>query len=347
LGKRRWRSSNARAHVTTSNTAGPGEEAARLAAVRRYEVLDTPEDGAFDRITALAARHFGVPIAIVSIVDHDRIWFKSHHGVEVREVGRDPGLCASAILHDGPWVVEDAAVDPRTLANPLVAGELGLRFYAGVPLTTQDGFNLGTLCVIDREPRVLDEQDMRTLRDMAGIVMDELELRLASRRVVQTEQTLREQAEHMARTLQQSLLPPQLPAIADAQLAALYLPASSGEVGGDFYDVLPLPEDTWALVIGDVSGKGAQAAAVTALARHTIRTAFLTSRDPADVLATDVPRAAGRRARALLHGSRCRARREPQRVRARAIRGRASAGASHERRKGRGGPPPLRWTRGC
>jgi hypothetical protein len=110
LGKRRWRSSNARAHVTTSNTAGPGEEAARLAAVRRYEVLDTPEDGAFDRITALAARHFGVPIAIVSIVDHDRIWFKSHHGVEVREVGRDPGLCASAIMHDGPWVVEDAAV---------------------------------------------------------------------------------------------------------------------------------------------------------------------------------------------------------------------------------------------
>jgi sigma-B regulation protein RsbU (phosphoserine phosphatase) len=172
------------------------------------------------------------------------------------------------------------------LANPLVAGDLGLRFYAGVPLTTQDGFNLGTLCVIDREPRVLDEQDTRTLSDMAGIVMDELELRLASRRVVQTEQTLREQAEHMARTLQQSLLPPQLPAIADAQLAALYLPASSGEVGGDFYDVLPLPEDTWGLVIGDVSGKGAHAAAVTALARHTIRTALLTSRDPADVLAT-------------------------------------------------------------
>jgi phosphoserine phosphatase RsbU/P len=272
--------------VTTSKTAGPGEEAARLAAVRRYEVLDTPEDGAFDRITALAARHFGVPIAIVSIVDRDRIWFKSHHGVGVREVSRDPGLCASAIMHDGPWVIEDAALDPRTLANPLVAADLGLRFYAGVPLTTQDGFNLGTLCVIDREPRVLDDEDMRTLRDMAGIVMDELELRLASRHVVQSEQTLREQAEHMARTLQESLLPPQLPAIANAQLAALYLPASYGEVGGDFYDVLPLPEDTWALVIGDVSGKGAHAAAVTALARHTIRTAFLTSRDPADVLAT-------------------------------------------------------------
>jgi phosphoserine phosphatase RsbU/P len=113
---------------------------------------------------------------------------------------------------------------------------------------------------------------MRTLRDMAGIVMDELELRLASRRVVQTEQTLREQAEHMARTLQESLLPPQLPAIADAQLAALYLPASSGEVGGDFYDVLPLLEDTWALVIGDVSGNGAHDAAPSAppFSRHEI-----------------------------------------------------------------------------
>jgi GAF domain-containing protein len=134
-------------------------EDARLAAVRRYAVLDTPPDGAFDRITALAARHFSVPISIVSIVDRDRIWFKSHHGVDAQEIGRDPGLCASAILQDGPWVVENAAVDPRTLANPLVAGELGLRFYAGAPLTTHDGFNLGTLCVIDQEPRRLSDRD--------------------------------------------------------------------------------------------------------------------------------------------------------------------------------------------
>ena len=131
----------------------PSNEAERLAAVRRYDVLDTPPDGAFDRITALAARLFDVPIAIVSIVDTDRIWFKSHHGLDVEEIGREAGLCASAILHDGPWLVTDAAIDPRTLANPLVAGEFGLRFYAGVPLTTHDGYNLGTLCVIDHEPR--------------------------------------------------------------------------------------------------------------------------------------------------------------------------------------------------
>lgn len=108
----------------------PANEWLRLAAVRRYEILDTPADGSFDRITALAARMFGVPIAIVSVVDTDRIWFESHHGLpEVDQIERDSGLCASAILHDGPWIVTDAAIDPRTLTNPLVAGSFGLRFY--------------------------------------------------------------------------------------------------------------------------------------------------------------------------------------------------------------------------
>ncbi|MDQ4130506.1 MAG: HD domain-containing protein [Actinomycetota bacterium] len=161
----------------------PENERERLQAVRRYEVLDTPPDGAFDRITALAARHFRVPISIVSVVDADRIWFKSHHGLEAEEVDRDPGLCASAVLQDLPWVVEDAPRDPRTLANPLVAGELGLRFYAGAPLTTRDGFNLGTLCVIDKAPRRLTDDQTATLCDMAGVVMDQLELRLAARRL--------------------------------------------------------------------------------------------------------------------------------------------------------------------
>jgi GAF domain-containing protein len=150
--------------------------------VRRFEVLDTPPDGTFDRITALAARSFGVPIAIVSIVDTDRIWFKSRHGLpDVSEIGRDPGLCASAILSDEAWVIEDAKVDPRTLANPLVAGEFGLRFYAGSPLRTSDGHNLGTLCVIDKEPRELTEEQIRMLDDLAALVVDELELRLAAR----------------------------------------------------------------------------------------------------------------------------------------------------------------------
>lgn len=263
----------------------PEDEEARLAAVRRYDVLDTPADGTFDRVTALAARHFDVPISIVSIVDTDRIWFKSHHGLEVQQLDRDPGLCASAILQDDPWIVEDAAVDPRTLANPLVAGDFGLRFYAGVPLKTSDGYNLGTLCLLDHEPRELSPQETATLEDLAAIVMDELELRLSARTVVDREHELRDHAERTARSLQESLLPPQLPAIPGATVAGLYRPADASRVGGDFYDAFELDDGRWALVVGDVSGKGAAAAAVTALARHTIRTATLTLADPDRVLA--------------------------------------------------------------
>jgi two-component sensor histidine kinase len=155
-----------------------------MAAVRRYAILDTPPDGAFDRVTAIAARRFGVPISIISIVDHDRIWFKSHHGVDVGQIGRDPGLCASAILTDQPYVLLDAKVDVRSLANPLVAGDFGLRFYAGVPLQTHDGHNLGTLCVIDKAPRPIDAQQIEDLKDLASIVMDQIELRLSARLAV-------------------------------------------------------------------------------------------------------------------------------------------------------------------
>jgi signal transduction histidine kinase len=163
------------------------DEDARMAAVHRYDILDTPRDGAFDRVTELAARLFGVPISIVSIVDEDRIWFKSHHGIDVQEIGRDPGLCASAILRYEPLVVPDASVDPSTLANPLVAGDFGLRFYVGVPLTTRDGYNLGTICVIDTEPREVGEDQVATLEHLAAIVVHELELRIATRAIVEGE----------------------------------------------------------------------------------------------------------------------------------------------------------------
>lgn len=164
--------------------------------MRRYDILDTPPDGAFDRITALAARRLGVPIAIVSIVDEDRIWFKSHHGLPVRQIDREPGLCASAILGDTPYLIEDARKDPRSLANPLVAGEFGLRFYAAVPLATGDGHNLGTLCVIDKEPRKIEGADLEDLKDLASIVMDQLELRLASRQAVGRANLLAREIDH-------------------------------------------------------------------------------------------------------------------------------------------------------
>lgn len=174
----------------------PPDEAQRMAAVRRYDILDTPPDGAFDRITALAARRFGVPIAIISIVDEDRIWFKSHHGLPVEQIDRDPGLCASAILGDDPFLLTDASVDPRSLANPLVAGDFGLRFYAGVPLRTSDGYNLGTLCVIDKEPRPIDDAQIDDLKDLASLVMDQIETRLAARRAVGQAQLMAKEIDH-------------------------------------------------------------------------------------------------------------------------------------------------------
>ncbi len=175
----------------------PNNEARRIAAVRRYDILDTPPDGAFDRITSIAARRFDVPISIISIVDHDRIWFKSHHGlVDAKQTGRDPGLCASAILSDLPHIITDAAVDPRALANPLVAGDFGLRFYAGVALRTHDGFNLGTLCVIDKEPRPVDEKQIADLKDLASIVMDQIELRLSARLAIAHSALMAKEIDH-------------------------------------------------------------------------------------------------------------------------------------------------------
>lgn len=161
----------------------PKNEGLRLAAVGRYEILDTPQDGAFDRITQLAARIFDVPIATITIVDHDRIWFKSKHGIDADQIGRDPGLCASAVLDYQPWIINDAAKDPRSLENPLVRGELGLRFYAGAPLKTADGYNLGTINIIDKEPRELAENEVAILEQLAELVVDSLELRLAAIRL--------------------------------------------------------------------------------------------------------------------------------------------------------------------
>ena len=169
-----------RARLDGAASIRASDEAARLEAVHRYHILDTPQDGAFDRITALASRLFSVPIAIVSVVDQDRIWFKSHHGLDVEEVDREPGLCASAILQNEPWIIEDARLDSRSLANPLVAGALGLQFYAGIPLHTPDGHNLGTLCIMDRHPRTLAHEELTTLEDLAAIVMHDLEQRMQS-----------------------------------------------------------------------------------------------------------------------------------------------------------------------
>lgn len=159
-------------------------ERKRLDNLYHYEILDTPADGHFDEITSLAAKLFDVPVAIITLVDTDRIWFKSSFGLDVEQISRDPGLCSSAIMSDEIYIVENAKLDPRTLSNPLVAGVIGLQFYAAAPLKSKEGYNLGTLCIIDKNPRKLTVKESSVLRQLSRIVMDQLELKLQSRQLI-------------------------------------------------------------------------------------------------------------------------------------------------------------------
>ena len=168
----------------------PPNEAARLETLRRYAVLDTLPEKEFDDLTRLAAVICGTPIALVSLVDADRQWFKSRVGIEDSETRREVAFCAHAILQPDVLVVPDALMDERFRANPLVLGEPNVRFYAGAPLLTQEGHALGTLCVIDRTPRELSPEQREALRSLSRLVVAQLELR---RSVSDLSQAIREQ----------------------------------------------------------------------------------------------------------------------------------------------------------
>ena len=138
-----------------------------------------------------------MPIAMVCLVDKDRIWFKSHYGIETQQVAREDGLCASVILSPEVYHIRDAIHDARAQANPLVADPFGVRFYAAAPLRTSDGFNLGTLCVVDRAPRELATAEAQMLTKLAALVMDQIERRLAASKVAELEQAERRMSEQL------------------------------------------------------------------------------------------------------------------------------------------------------
>ncbi|HEY0993131.1 MAG TPA: diguanylate cyclase [Kofleriaceae bacterium] len=154
----------------------PIDEAARIAALLRYRILDTAPDPAFDRLTAIVSRVMEVPIALVSLVDAERQWFKSCIGLgDSKETSRDIAFCAYAIHGDSVFVIPDATADARFADNPVVVGEPYVRAYAGAPLRTSDGFRIGTLCAIDRRPRAFSPDQLATLMDLAHVVVSEME----------------------------------------------------------------------------------------------------------------------------------------------------------------------------
>ncbi len=170
----------------------PPDEGARLAELRGLSILDTPAEERFDRITRLAIRLFEVPIALVSLVDETRQWFKSSQGLEVAETSREISFCGHAILGDRVLVVPDATKDVRFADNPLVTGDTGIRFYSGYPLRSASGVRYGTLCVLDRTPRQFSEVDQRALEDLGALVENELRLQILGRTQVKLLEELSE-----------------------------------------------------------------------------------------------------------------------------------------------------------
>lgn len=164
----------------------PASEAERIATLRRYAILDTARESAFDKITAFAAKQFDMPIALISLIDSKRQWFKAACGLDVPETPRDVAFCAYTIFGDDVLCIPDATRDKRVCDNPLVTGEMSIRFYCGAPLIAENGHRLGSLCLIDTKPRFdFSEDQQQQLAELAAIVVDQMEMRIATGNVLQ------------------------------------------------------------------------------------------------------------------------------------------------------------------
>lgn len=150
----------------------PGNDDARINALEKLHILDTNPEDFFDNLAKIVARCMDMPIALISLVDKERVFFKANVGMPgVQNIPRGISLCSLAILEPQPTVFNDALKEPCLLANPLVVGSFGLRFYAGAPITTEDGFHIGTVCVLDLKPREFSKQDKELLARFADSVM--------------------------------------------------------------------------------------------------------------------------------------------------------------------------------
>lgn len=282
----------------------PPHEDARLAALRQYEILDTDPEIGFDDLTLLAASICQVPISAITLIDQERQWFKSRIGLPASETPLEQSFCAYAILRPETLVVPDTTLDQTFRDHPAAVGEDGIRFYAGAPLVTPEGFALGTICVADREAREMSEEQRRALEALARQVGTQLELRRKLRDLRRTTQERdRARAEeaarsaeierdlHFAHQFQQSMLPdnesyPSVPTSPGALMRLnfhhIYQPALS--LGGDFFDVVKLSENRAGVFIADVMGHGARSALVTAILRTLFQELSLQAHEPGELL---------------------------------------------------------------
>ena len=152
----------------------PDNDKERLAALRQLLILDTPPEERFDKVVQFAATEFDMPVVLLTMVDQNRQWFKAQVGLDVCETGRDVSFCGHAILQDDIFLIPDARADERFADNPLVTGPPFVIFYAGAPLATTSGFNVGTLCLIDHEPRELDATELAILATLRDLLQEEL-----------------------------------------------------------------------------------------------------------------------------------------------------------------------------
>ena len=177
----------------------PKNEVKRLKVLWQYDVLDTVPEEIFDDLTDLAAHICEAPVALISLVDENRQWFKSRVGISLQETSRDISFCAHALLNDDMLVIPDATKDPRFRDNPMVTGPQRIRFYAGAPLVTPDGHALGTLCVLDKQPRKLRSEQLQALRVLARHVVSQLELRRHARELANARHDGKKQKAELAR----------------------------------------------------------------------------------------------------------------------------------------------------
>jgi hypothetical protein len=243
----------------------------RLAALDAVDLLDSPAEEQFDRITRVVARALRAPVSLVTLVDAERQFFKSAVGAPegVRETPLSHSFCQHVAAGGDALVIEDAREVPLVRDN-LAIPDLGVIAYAGVPIVV-DGVAIGSLCAIDRRPRTWSDEDVAVLRDMAEVVTAEIVLRDALRRETR-----------IAESLQFAMLPDAPPELDGARIAARYRP-SKGAVGGDFYDVVRRGDEVL-LTLGDVVGKGIGAASAAAQLRHAVRGFALEGLAPAELV---------------------------------------------------------------